>query len=62
VFDNAELNDLEQQALAENQTLRVALAHYDQARAALASVSSQQAPQVTLDAGAARAFPRTGRS
>ncbi|WP_322015378.1 efflux transporter outer membrane subunit [Paraburkholderia sp. J12] len=54
-FDNAELNDLETQALAENQTLRVAVAHYDQARATLASVSSQQAPQVTLDGGLARA-------
>ena len=54
VFDNAELNDLEHQALAENQTLRVAVAHYEQASATLASVSSQQAPQVTLDAGAAR--------
>lgn len=54
-FDNAELDDLEQQALAENQTLRIAVAHYDQARATLASVSSQQAPQVGLDASAARA-------
>nr|WP_233871413.1 efflux transporter outer membrane subunit [Paraburkholderia adhaesiva] len=54
-FDDAQLNDLEQQALAENQTLRVAAAHYAQARATLASVSSQQAPQVALDASAARA-------
>lgn len=54
-FDNTELNELEQQALAENQTLRVAAAHYAQSRATLASASSQQAPQVTLDAGAARA-------
>lgn len=54
VFGNAELDGLEQQALAENQTLRIAVAHYAQARATLASVSSQQAPQVSLDAGAAR--------
>jgi len=54
-FGNTELNDLEQQALAENQTLRIAAAHYAQARATLASVSSQQAPQVALDADAARA-------
>jgi outer membrane protein, multidrug efflux system len=55
VFGDAQLNDLEQQALAENQTLRVAAAHYAQARATLASVSSQQAPQVALETGAARA-------
>jgi outer membrane protein, multidrug efflux system len=54
VFDNAELNGLEDQALAENQTLRMAVAHYEQASATLASVSSQQAPQVSLDASAAR--------
>jgi outer membrane protein, multidrug efflux system len=54
-FDDAQLNDLEQQALAGNQTLRIAVAHYAQAHATLASVSSQQAPQVSLDASAARA-------
>ncbi|WP_321961512.1 efflux transporter outer membrane subunit [Paraburkholderia sp. J7] len=53
-FDNAELDGLETAALAENQTLRVAAAHYAQARATLASVSSQQSPQVGLDAGLAR--------
>ncbi|HEY1612025.1 MAG TPA: efflux transporter outer membrane subunit [Paraburkholderia sp.] len=55
VFDDAELDGLEQTALANNQTLRVASAHYEQARATLASVSSQQSPQVGLGAGAARA-------
>jgi outer membrane protein, multidrug efflux system len=54
VFGNAELDGLEEQALAENQTLRIAVAHYAQARATLASVSSQQAPQVSLDTGLAR--------
>lgn len=55
VFGDADLDGLEQQALANNQTLVVAAAHYEQARATLASVSSAQAPQVTLDASAARA-------
>jgi len=55
VFGNAELDGLETQALAQNQTLRMAVAHYEQARATLASVSSQQAPQVALDANLARA-------
>ncbi|HTH62307.1 MAG TPA: efflux transporter outer membrane subunit [Paraburkholderia sp.] len=55
VFDDAQLDALEQKALANNQTLRMAAAHYEQARATLASVSSGQAPQVTLDASAARA-------
>lgn len=55
VFGNTELDGLEEQALAENQTLRVAVAHYEQARATLASVSSQQAPQVSLDTSLARA-------
>lgn len=54
VFDNAELDGLEMEALAENQTLRVAVAHYAQSRATLASVSSQQSPQVSLAAGVAR--------
>ncbi len=54
VFGNTELNGLEDAALAENQTLRVAAAHYAQARATLGSVSSQQAPQVALDGSLAR--------
>ncbi|TDV07872.1 NodT family efflux transporter outer membrane factor (OMF) lipoprotein [Paraburkholderia caballeronis] len=54
VFGDADLDGLEQAALADNQTLRVAAAHYEQARATLASVSSAQAPQVSLDASAAR--------
>ncbi|QGZ64122.1 efflux transporter outer membrane subunit [Paraburkholderia acidisoli] len=54
VFDNTELDGLETEALAGNQTLRVAVAHYAQARATLASVSSQQSPQVSLAAGVER--------
>jgi len=54
VFNDAGLDGLEQAALAHNQTLRVAAAHYQQARATLASVSSAQAPQVAVDASAAR--------
>jgi outer membrane protein, multidrug efflux system len=54
-FHNAELDGLEQQALAGNQTLRVAAAHYARGRATLASVTSQEAPQVDLGVGAARA-------
>ncbi|HEV3431867.1 MAG TPA: TolC family protein, partial [Paraburkholderia sp.] len=53
-FGNTELNGLEDAALTENQTLRVAAAHYAQARATLGSVSSQQAPQVSLDGAIAR--------
>ncbi|MBN3858454.1 efflux transporter outer membrane subunit [Paraburkholderia sp. Ac-20340] len=54
VFGNQELDGLENAALAENQTLRVAVAHYAQARSTLASVSSQQSPQVSLDGSLAR--------
>ncbi len=53
-LDNGELDALETAALADNQTLRVAAAHYAQARATLASVSSQQSPEVGLDTGLAR--------
>jgi outer membrane protein, multidrug efflux system len=53
-FQNTELDSLERDALANNQTLRAAVAHYDQARATLAAVASAQAPQVDLSASAAR--------
>ena len=53
-FGIARLDDLEQQALDGNQTLRAASAHYEQAQATLASVASTQAPQVDLNGGLAR--------
>ncbi len=54
VFNNPELDELERAALADNQTLAVAAAHYAQARATLASISSAELPQVDLNASAAR--------
>jgi len=53
-FKVDQLDALERQALDNNQTLRVAAAHYDQARATLASVSSAQVPEVDLSANVAR--------
>lgn len=53
-FGDAQLDSLEAAALAENQTLRAASAHYDAARASLAEVASAQAPQLGVQAGAAR--------
>lgn len=55
IFGSTRLDSLEQQALAGNQTLRAASAHYDQARALLASVSSSAAPEIDLNGSAARA-------
>ncbi|MFC5474509.1 efflux transporter outer membrane subunit [Paraherbaspirillum soli] len=54
-FADPQLDALEQQALADNQTLRVASAHYDQAVAALAAASAALAPEVGLAASVARA-------
>jgi NodT family efflux transporter outer membrane factor (OMF) lipoprotein len=48
------LDALERQALVNNQTLLAASAHYDQARATLASVASAQAPEVDLSGNIAR--------
>jgi NodT family efflux transporter outer membrane factor (OMF) lipoprotein len=53
-FGDVQLDSLEAAALAGNQTLQAASAHYDAARASLAEVSSAQAPQLGLQAGAAR--------
>jgi NodT family efflux transporter outer membrane factor (OMF) lipoprotein len=53
-FGIAELDGLEHDALARNQTLRAAAAHYDQARATLASVTSQRSPEIDLSANVAR--------
>lgn len=55
VFGVDELNGLEAEALANNQTLQAAAAHYAQARAVLASVASAQWPEVDLSTSAARA-------
>jgi outer membrane protein, multidrug efflux system len=53
-FDDATLNSLETQALAQNQTLAAASAHYEQARATLAQTSSLALPEVDLGAQASR--------
>lgn len=53
-FNDPVLNQLEQQALANNQTLAAATARLAQARATLASNSAAQLPQVGLNARAAR--------
>jgi multidrug efflux system outer membrane protein len=53
-FGDAALDDFEQQALAQNQTLAAASAHYAQARATLANNKAQQVPEVDLGADASR--------
>ena len=53
-FGDATLDTLETQALAENQTLAAASAHYAQARATLANTRAQLIPEVDLSASAAR--------
>jgi len=50
-----ELDALEQRALENNQRLREAVAHYDQAQAVFAALSSAQLPEVGVGAEAARA-------
>jgi multidrug efflux system outer membrane protein len=54
MFGDTTLNDLETQALAQNQTLAAAVAHYDQAKATLSATSAQQVPQVDLNGQLAR--------
>jgi outer membrane protein, multidrug efflux system len=54
VFHDDELNALETQALAENQTLKVALAHLEQARAAAAIQISTLFPTVSTAPSAER--------
>jgi multidrug efflux system outer membrane protein len=54
-FGDPLLNDFEQQALAQNQTLAAASAHYAQARATLANNSAQLVPEVDLGATGDRA-------
>jgi NodT family efflux transporter outer membrane factor (OMF) lipoprotein len=53
-FDDPQLGSLETQALAQNQTLVAASAHYAQARATLANTSAQRIPEIDLQAQAAR--------
>ena len=53
-FGDASLDDFEQQALAQNQTLAAASAHYAQARATLANNKAQQVPEVDLGATTSR--------
>jgi outer membrane protein, multidrug efflux system len=53
-FDDATLDGLETQALAQNQTLAAASAHYAQAQATLAQTSALALPEVDLGAQADR--------
>jgi len=53
-FGDESLNGFEQQALAQNQTLAAASAHYAQARATLANNRAQQVPEVDLGASGSR--------
>ncbi|HYS62374.1 MAG TPA: RND transporter, partial [Paraburkholderia sp.] len=54
VFGDTTLATLETQALAQNQTLAAASAHYEQARATLANTRAQQTPEVDMNAAASR--------
>jgi multidrug efflux system outer membrane protein len=54
-YGDATLNGFVDQALAQNQTLAAALAHYAQARATLANNTAQRLPEVDLGATGARA-------
>jgi len=53
-YGDTTLDGLETQALAQNQTLAAASAHYAQARATLANTRAQFVPEVDLSAAAAR--------
>lgn len=54
VFNDATLDDLEQQAIAANPDIQIAIAHVDQADAVRRSVHSSQLPTVTAGASAGR--------
>ena len=54
VFHDDDLNSLETQLLAANQTLKVALAHYDQARASAAIQNAQLFPTSSVNPSIAR--------
>jgi len=53
-FRDPVLEALEMQALAQNQTLAAAVAHYDQAQATLSGTSAQRLPEVDASVGLAR--------
>jgi multidrug efflux system outer membrane protein len=54
VFHDGTLSDLEQQALAANEDIRIAVAHVDQADAVRRSVRSNQLPTITANPSVAR--------
>jgi len=54
VFHDDDLNSLENNLLGANQTLKVALAHYDQARASAAVQNAQLFPTLSVDPSANR--------
>lgn len=54
LFQDAQLNQLEQQVATQNQTLQIAATHLEQARAQVTVSSAGLFPQVGLQAGAAR--------
>ena len=54
VFHDDDLNTLENELLAANQTLKVAFAHYDQARASAAVQNAQLFPTLSVDPAAER--------
>lgn len=54
IFQDPQLNQLEQQAITQNQTLQVAVARLEQARAQVSVSAAGLFPQVGLQAGAAR--------
>jgi multidrug efflux system outer membrane protein len=54
VFHDATLSDLEQQAVAANQDIRIAVAHVDQADAVRRSVHSNELPTITANPSVAR--------
>src|SRR6185437_15577486 len=54
-FGDDALDALEQRALAQNQTLAAASAHYEQAKAALAASAAQRLPELDLQGQANRA-------
>jgi len=54
VFNDTTLDDLEQQAIAANPDIQIAVAHVDQADAVRRSVHSRQLPTITAGASVAR--------
>ncbi len=54
VFHDDDLNSLENELLGANQTLKVALAHYDQARASAAIQNAELFPTLSVDPSANR--------